>query len=204
MPATTSPSVKRAAQVTRQTRETNISLSLDLDGNGRCTLHSGIGFFDHMIEQIARHGLIDMTLEAKGDLHIDMHHTVEDCGIVLGQALHQALGDCAGITRYGLAMCPMDEALSRAVIDISGRGLLVWRTKLPSAKIGDMDTELFVEFFRAVAHGAQMTLHIETLYGENSHHIIEGVFKSFARALRQAISLDPRRRDDIPSSKGVL
>ena len=194
----------RTAQIHRATRETDITAEINLDGTGECTLNTGIGFLDHMLEQIARHGLIDLKLEAKGDLHIDDHHTLEDSALVLGAALKKALGDCAGITRYGMALLPMDEALVRVVLDISGRPHLSWRVAFPSEKIGTMDTELFQEWFKAFSTTAGMTLHVDSLAGKNSHHIAEACFKGLARALRQAISPDTRRGNEIPSSKGVL
>lgn len=194
----------RTAELHRTTRETDIRAEINLDGTGVCDVHTGIGFLDHMLEQIARHGLIDVTLTAAGDLHIDDHHTLEDSALVLGAALKQALGDCAGITRYGMALLPMDEALVRVVLDISGRPHLSWRVKFPSQKIGSIDTELFQEWFKAFASSAGITLHVDGLAGENSHHIAEACFKGLARALRQAVSADPRRGEDIPSSKGML
>jgi imidazoleglycerol-phosphate dehydratase len=194
----------RTASLSRQTKETTITLSLDLDGSGKSDISTGVGFFDHMLEQIARHGLFDLTVKAKGDLHIDDHHTVEDVGIVLGQAMKQALGDMKGITRYADTHLAMDEALTRVALDISGRAFLVFRTTFPTAKIGTFDTELVREFFQAFAMNAGITLHIETLYGDNSHHIAESCFKGVARSLRQAVSSDARNAGIIPSSKGVL
>ena len=194
----------RTAQLHRCTSETDIRTEIHLDGTGQCDLNTGIGFLDHMLEQIARHALIDLTLIAKGDLHIDDHHTAEDSALALGAAVKQALGNCAGITRYGSAHLAMDEALVRVVLDISGRPHLSWRVTFPSEKIGTMDTELFQEWFKAFASTAGITLHIDSLAGENSHHIAEACFKGFARALRQAISPDLRRSGEIPSSKGVL
>ena len=194
----------RTAELHRATRETDIRAQINLDGLGSCAVNTGIGFLDHMLEQIARHGLIDLTLEAKGDLHIDDHHTAEDSALVLGAALKEALGDCAGITRYGMVLSPMDEALVRVVLDISGRPHLSWRVDFPANKIGTMDVELFQEWFKAFASAAGITLHVDGLAGENSHHIAEACFKGLARALRQAISADSRRGDEIPSSKGVL
>ena len=194
----------RQASVTRTTKETDISVSLDLDGTGKGDIDTGIGFFDHMLDQLSRHGMIDLTVRAKGDLHIDMHHTVEDTGIALGQAISEALGDMAGITRYADVLLPMDETLTRAAIDVSGRPFLVFKVEIPKAKIGDFDTELVEEFFRAIAMNAGITLHVENLYGTNSHHIVESSFKALARALRQALEIDPRRAGAVPSTKGQL
>lgn len=198
------PTTPRAANVTRETKETQISVSVALDGTGQYDISTGVGFFDHMLEQLARHSLIDITLRAKGDLHIDAHHTVEDCGIALGQAVARSLGDRRGIRRYGAALLPMDEALTRVALDISGRPYLVWRVAFPAAKIGEMDTELFREFFQAFAQNAGITLHVENFYGGNAHHIAESGFKALARALREAIEVDPRAADKIPSTKGQL
>jgi len=194
----------RKAVLDRKTRETDITVSVNLDGTGKYDVETGIGFLDHMMEQLSRHSLMDITLRAKGDLHIDYHHTVEDVGIVLGQAVKRALGDLRGISRYGSAIIPMDECCSRASVDISGRPFLVWRVTFSRAKLGDMDTELFQEWFRAFAFGAGITLHVENLYGENNHHIIESSFKALARALRQAMEADPRMADVLPSTKGVI
>ena len=194
----------RSASVTRTTKETDISVSLDLDGTGKSDIETGIGFFDHMLDQLSRHGLIDLTVRAKGDLHIDMHHTVEDTGIAIGQAIAQALGDMKGITRYADVHLPMDETLTRAAIDVSGRPFLVFKLDIPKPKIGEFDTELVEEFFRAFAFNAGVTLHIETLYGVNSHHIVESSFKALARVLRAATEIDPRRSDAVPSTKGQL
>ena len=194
----------RTGRVTRKTRETEIELSIDLDGSGRADIDTGIGFLDHMLDQIARHGLMDLSVRARGDLHIDAHHTTEDVGIVLGQALREALGDKRGIVRYGHAYVPLDEALTRVVIDVSGRPWLVWKVDFPTEKIGTFDTELVHEFFYALAMNAGLTLHVETLYGRNSHHIAETCFKAFARALRMAVSHDPRQGDAVPSTKGAL
>jgi imidazoleglycerol-phosphate dehydratase len=194
----------RQASVERNTKETRIRAALALDGTGQYKIGTGIGFLDHMIEQLSRHSLIDITLEAKGDLHVDFHHTTEDCGIVLGQAVAQALGDRHGITRYGHAYIPMDETLSRVALDLSNRPYLIWRVTFTRPKLGEMDTELFKEFFQAFAQSAGITLHIETLYGENNHHIVESCFKGLARALRQAITLDPRQLGAVPSTKGTL
>jgi len=194
----------RVAELARETKETQISVRVALDGTGQYDIATGVGFFDHMLEQLARHSLIDITLRAKGDLHIDAHHTVEDCGIALGQALAKALGERRGIRRYGAAELPMDETLSRVALDISGRPYLVWRVAFPAPKVGEMDTELFREFFQALAQNAGLTLHVETLYGANAHHIAESGFKALARALRAAIEIDPRAGEAIPSTKGQL
>ncbi|MCX8501674.1 MAG: imidazoleglycerol-phosphate dehydratase HisB [Alphaproteobacteria bacterium] len=194
----------RRATITRETKETKVSVSVNLDGEGLYHNQSGIGFFDHMLDQLSRHSLIDLTTEVTGDLHIDAHHTVEDTGIALGQSLARALGDRRGITRYGSATIPMDETLSRATIDISGRGYLIWRVDFTQERLGEMDTELFREFFHALAMGAGITLHIENLYGINNHHRIESCFKAVARALRDAVSLDSRQLQSIPSTKGSL
>jgi imidazoleglycerol-phosphate dehydratase len=194
----------RTATVTRTTKETDISVTVDLDGEGTARISTGVGFFDHMLEQVARHSLIDITIEAKGDLHIDQHHTVEDVGIALGQAFKQALGDLKGITRYADVHLPMDEALTRAAIDISGRPHLVWNVTFTRAKVGDFDTELFGEFFAAFATNAGVTLHVENLYGRNNHHIAETCFKALARVLRAAVAIDPRQKSRIPSTKGRL
>lgn len=194
----------RAATIERKTRETEIFLALELDGSGDCDIETGIGFFDHMLESFARHSLIDLKIRAEGDLHIDMHHTVEDTGIALGQAAAKALGDCAGIRRFGHAYIAMDETLSRAAVDISGRPYLVWKVDFPRQKIGDMDTELFKEWFHAFATNAGICLHVENLYGANSHHIVESCFKATARAFRAALEIDPRAGDEAPSTKGVL
>ncbi len=194
----------RDASITRETRETSIEARVNLDGAGAYDVDTGIGFLDHMLEQLSRHGLIDLYVRAKGDLHIDYHHTTEDTGIVIGQAVAKALGDMRGITRYGTAHIPMDETLSRVALDISGRPYLVWRVDFTRPKLGDMDTELFREWFQAFAQAAGITLHVETLYGENNHHIVESCFKGLARALRTAIAIDPRSVAEIPSTKGTL
>lgn len=194
----------RTAAVERNTKETQISVELNLDGSGHYDVETGIGFLDHMLEQLSRHSLMDLKVRAKGDLHIDGHHTTEDCGIVIGMAIKKALGDLKGITRYASAYIPMDETLSRAAMDISGRPFLVWNVKFPREKIGEMDTELFEEFFRAFAFAAGMTLHVENLYGVNSHHIIESCFKAVARSLRGATEIDARKADAVPSTKGTL
>lgn len=194
----------RRATVERRTNETEITASVALDGSGRCDVATGIGFLDHMLAQLARHSLIDLDLEAKGDLHIDGHHTTEDTAIVLGQALDKALGDRRGIRRFGEALSAMDETLTRVVIDISGRPFLVWRVAFTQPKLGDLDTELVGHWFHALASNAGLTLHVETLYGDNNHHICESCFKGLARALRAAIEIDPRKADAVPSTKGVL
>ncbi|MEM6945145.1 MAG: imidazoleglycerol-phosphate dehydratase HisB [Pseudomonadota bacterium] len=194
----------RRAKLTRKTAETEVEVEIDLDGTGQCDCATGIGFFDHMLDQIARHGLLDLTIRAKGDLHIDDHHTVEDTGIVLGQALAEALGDKKGIRRYGDCLLPMDEALVRAALDLSGRPFLVWDLPLATPKIGTFDSELVREFFTAFAMNARMTLHVSRLAGENSHHVTEAAFKSVARALRDAVEPDPRRAGALPSTKGML
>ena len=194
----------RQASVERNTKETRIKARVVLDGNGRYQVATGIGFLDHMLEQLSRHSLIDSQLEAVGDLHIDFHHTTEDCGITIGQAIAQALGDRKGITRYGSALIPMDETLTRVALDLSNRPYLVWKVAFTRPKLGEMDTELFREFFHAFAQAAGVTLHVENLYGENNHHIVESCFKGLARALRQAIEIDPRQADAVPSTKGTL
>lgn len=194
----------RHAQLKRTTSETDITLALTLDGEGRADVHSGIGFFDHMLTALAKHGGLDLVLQVKGDLHIDGHHTVEDTGIVLGQAFRQAIGDKRGIERFGHALVPLDEALCEAVIDISGRPFLAWNVTFPRERIGEMDTELFEEFFRAFAMSAHVALHLTCKAGTNAHHIAESGFKAFARALRMAVSHDTRAAGRIPSTKGVL
>lgn len=194
----------RTASITRATKETQIRLSVDLDGTGKATIATGVGFFDHMLDLLARHSRIDMEIEAKGDLHIDFHHTVEDVGIALGQAVKAALGDMRGVTRYASLAMPMDETLTRVALDISGRPFLVFRTEFPAAKIGEFDTELVREFFQAFAINAGLTLHVETLYGVNAHHIAESCFKGLARALRAAVAIDPAMAGEIPSTKGSL
>ena len=194
----------RHATIQRQTKETDVSATVSIDGTGASRISTGIGFFDHMLDQLARHSLIDIEIEAKGDLHIDFHHTVEDTGIAVGQALKRALGDLKGITRYADVHLPMDETLTRAAIDISGRPFLVFRTEFSRAKIGQFDTQLVREFFQAFTMNAGITLHIETLYGLNEHHIAESCFKAVARALRIASAIDPRQGDRVPSTKGAL
>ena len=195
----------RQSSITRKTKETDINLSFAIDGTGTSDIHTGVAFFDHMLEQLARHGLFDVTAKCDGDLEIDAHHTVEDTGIALGQAIKQALGDKAGIRRYGHAYVPMDEALSRVALDLSNRPYLVWNVKFTVDRLGDqMETELFQEFFHAVAQAAGITLHIENLYAENNHHRIESIFKAFAKALRMACEIDPRAGGQLPSTKGAL
>ncbi|MBT4770501.1 MAG: imidazoleglycerol-phosphate dehydratase HisB [Rhodospirillaceae bacterium] len=194
----------RTGSVERTTKETAIAVEINLDGTGVSEITTGIGFLDHMLEQLSRHSLIDIKVEAKGDLHIDFHHTTEDSGIALGEAFSKALGDRKGIRRFGSALSPMDETLSRVSLDCSNRPHLVWRVVFPTPKVGEMDTELFKEWFAAFAQSAGLTLHVENFYGENSHHIVESCFKGLARALREAIEIDPRRSADIPSTKGVL
>ena len=194
----------RTAEVRRDTKETRIRVHADLDGTGQSKIATGIGFFDHMLDGFARHAGIDLEVEAQGDLHIDMHHTVEDTGIALGQALKQALDGFKGVRRFGCAYIPMDETLTRCAIDLSNRPYLVWKVAFPRDKIGEMDTELFREFHHAFAMNAGACVHLETLYGENSHHIAESGFKALARALRQAVELDPKTLGAVPSTKGVL
>jgi imidazoleglycerol-phosphate dehydratase len=194
----------RTAKIPRKTNETDISVEINLDGTGKYDVHTGIGFLDHMLEQLARHGLIDISVRADGDLHIDMHHTTEDTGIALGQAIAEALGDRRGIRRYASFYLPMDEALTRVALDISGRPYLIWQVAFPTPKVGEMDTELFREWFQAFAQNAGITLHVANLYGDNSHHIAETCFKALARALRQAVEIDERQPDAIPSTKGTL
>jgi imidazoleglycerol-phosphate dehydratase len=194
----------RVATVERKTKETKIKGRVALDGAGMSEIATGIGFLDHMLDQLAKHSLMDITLQAKGDLHIDFHHTTEDTGYVIGAAVAKALGDRAGIQRYGSAMIPFDETLTRVSVDVSNRPYLVWRVNFSRPKLGEMDTELFKEWFQAFAQSAGVTLHIENLYGENNHHIVESCFKGLARALRQAIEIDPRRAGAVPSTKGTL
>ncbi len=194
----------RTASLARETRETRIEVSVGLDGSGRYDVATGIGFLDHMLEQLSRHSLIDLRLRAEGDLHIDFHHTTEDTALAIGQAVSDALGDRGGIARYGSALIPMDETLSRVAIDISGRPYLVWKVVFTRPKLGDMDTELFKEWFQAFAQASGSTLHVENIYGENNHHIVESCFKGLARALRAATATDPRAPTAIPSTKGTL
>lgn len=194
----------RTASITRTTAETDISVEINLDGTGRYDMQTGVGFFDHMLDQLARHSLIDMTIKATGDLHIDDHHTVEDVGIAIGQALTQALGDKKGIRRYGSCLLPMDDAQVRTALDLSARPFLIWNVDLPTDKIGTFDTELVREFFQALSTHGGITLHVDMLHGLNAHHIAEAAFKSVARALREAVEVDPRKSDAIPSTKGAL
>ena len=194
----------RAASVDRHTKETQISASVGLDGTGTYDVQTGVGFLDHMLEQLSRHSLIDLAVRAAGDLHTDFHHTTEDSGYAVGEAFSQALGDRAGIRRYGSALIPMDETLTRVALDCSNRPYLVWKVDFSRPKLGEMDTELFKEWFQAFAQSAGLTLHVENLYGENNHHIVESCYKGLARALRQAIEIDPRQASAIPSTKGVL
>jgi imidazoleglycerol-phosphate dehydratase len=194
----------RAASVSRRTAETDVAVSLTLDGSGTCTVSTGVGFLDHMLELFARHGLFDVDVKVTGDLHVDQHHTTEDTGIALGQAFAKALGDKKGIVRYADVHLPMDETLTRVALDISGRPFLVFKAAFPSEKIGTFDAELVREFFQAFAMNAGVTLHVETLYGANSHHIAESCFKGVARALRAAVSVDPREEGRVPSTKGAL
>ena len=194
----------RTATISRRTSETSIDVTVDLDGAGVYQVATGIGFFDHMLEQLSRHSLIDLNVVTKGDLHIDQHHTVEDTGLAIGEAIATALGEKRGIRRYAEALSPMDETLTRVAIDISGRPFLVWKTEFSQKRLGEMDTEMFEHFFHSFAQTAGVTLHIETLYGQNNHHIAESAFKGLARALRQAVEIDPRKADAIPSTKGTL
>jgi imidazoleglycerol-phosphate dehydratase len=194
----------RVATVERNTKETRIKGRVALDGSGTSEISTGIGFLDHMLDQLAKHSLVDITLHAKGDLHIDFHHTTEDTGSVIGAAVAKALGDRAGIQRYGSAMIPFDETLTRVSVDVSNRPYLVWKVAFSRPKLGEMDTELFKEWFQAFAQSAGVTLHVENIYGENNHHIVESCFKGLARALRQAIEIDPRRAGAVPSTKGTL
>lgn len=194
----------RQAQAKRETKETSVAVQLNLDGTGQYDISTGIGFLDHMLEQLSRHSLIDLQVKATGDLHIDFHHTTEDTGIVIGTALREALGDYKGLMRFGSATIPMDETCSRVSLDVSQRPYLVWRVVFSKPKLGDMDTELFKEWFQAFAQNAGISLHVENLYGENNHHIIESCFKALAQALRQAIQIDPRQSGLLPSTKGKL
>ena len=195
---------KREASISRKTNETSIKVELNLDGTGKYDIQTGIGFFDHMLEQLSRHSLIDMKIRAEGDLHIDAHHTTEDVGIAIGQALSKALGDRAGITRYASLDLAMDETLTRAALDVSGRPFLIWQAEFSRDKVGDFDTELFQEFFQAFSQNAGITLHVTNIYGSNNHHIAETCFKAVARCLRTAIEIDPRQKGVIPSTKGTL
>ncbi len=194
----------RDGKVERKTKETEIAVSVALDGTGRSEISTGIGFLDHMLEQLSRHSLIDLKVQAKGDLHIDFHHTTEDTGIAIGEAVAKALGNRTGIRRWGEATVPMDETLTRVALDASNRPYLIWKVNFSKPKLGEMDTELFKEWFQAFAQNAGLTLHIENLYGENNHHIVDSCYKGLARALRQASEIDPRKSDAVPSTKGVL
>lgn len=194
----------RTGSIVRKTEETDISVMVNLDGTGTYDVSTGIGFLDHMVEQFSRHSLIDITCRVVGDLHVDQHHTTEDSAIAIGQAIAKALGDKRGITRYGTAYSPMDEALARVALDISGRPILVWKVAFSQPRLGEMDTELFEHWFQSISQAAGLTLHIECLYGQNNHHIIEGVYKGFARAMRAAVEIDQRKADAIPSTKGQL
>ena len=194
----------RTATINRATAETRIDVTVNLDGTGQYRIATGIGFLDHMIEQLSRHSLIDLDVKVAGDLHIDGHHTTEDSALAIGEAVAQALGDKRGIRRYGDALSPMDEVLTRVALDVSGRPWLVWKTAFTVARLGDLDTELIEHWFHSFAQAAGVTLHIETLYGHNNHHIVESAFKGLARALRQAVEIDPRKGDAVPSTKGVL
>ena len=198
------PASTRKATLKRKTSETSIDVTVDLDGEGRYEIETGIGFLDHMLAQLSRHSLIDICLKAEGDLHIDAHHTTEDSGIALGQAVSKALGERKGIVRYGDALIPMDETLTRVALDVSNRPYLIWKVDFTQDRLGTMDTELFREWFQAFAFNAGLTLHVENLYGINNHHIVESSYKGLARALRQAIEIDPRKADAIPSTKGTL
>ena len=196
--------MSRTAKIERKTKETEISVNLDIDGSGQADINTGIGFLDHMLEQLSRHSLMDITLKAKGDLHIDDHHTTEDTGWAIGSALNKALGERVGIRRYASSFVPMDECLSRVALDISGRPYLIWQVELPADKLGTMETELFREWFQAFAMSSGLTLHVKNEYGANTHHIVESCFKALAYALRQAIEIDPRVEGCIPSTKGTL
>lgn len=194
----------RIGDISRKTGETAIDVRVDLDGTGSYDIATGIGFFDHMLEQLSRHSLIDLQVKAVGDLHVDQHHTTEDVGIAIGEALAKALGEKRGIARYGEAHAPMDETLTRVALDISGRPYLVWKVALTTTRLGEWDTEMIEHWFHSFAQSAGLTLHVETLYGANNHHIVESCFKALARALRQAVEIDPRKSDAIPSTKGLL
>ena len=198
------PAVKREASVERKTKETSTRVAVNLDGTGRYAIATGIGFLDHMLEQLSRHSLIDLSVEAKGDLHIDFHHTTEDVAICIGEAVGKALGDRKGIGRYGSAVIPMDETLTEVAIDLSNRPYLIWKVSFSKPKLGEMDTELFKEWFQAFAQAAGATLHVVNRYGENNHHIVESCYKGLARSLRHAIEIDARKADAVPSTKGVL
>jgi len=204
MAASAKKAAGRTAKVVRATKETEIAVELDLDGSGESRIATGIGFLDHMLEQLSRHSLIDLSVEATGDLHIDFHHTTEDSGYAIGEAVSKALGERRGIQRYGAALIPMDETLTRVALDLSNRPYLVWKVAFTRAKLGEMDTELFHEWFKAFVQSAGVTLHVENLAGENNHHIVESCYKGLARALRQGVEIDPRKADAVPSTKGVL
>ena len=194
----------RRYSLNRKTKETDINVEVNIDGNGKSEINTGIGFLDHMLDQLSKHSLIDLKVHAKGDLHIDYHHTIEDSALAIGEALNKALGDRVGITRFGQALSAMDETLSRVVVDCSNRPYLIWKVKMTKPKLGEMDTELFKEWFQAFAQNAGITLHVETLYGENNHHIIESCYKGLARALRESLAIDQDRSQEIPSTKGKL
>ncbi len=194
----------RSHSISRKTKETDIKVTLMIDGAGKSNINTGIGFLDHMLDQLSKHSMMDINLIVKGDLHVDYHHTTEDSAIVLGEVFSKALGDRVGIKRFGQALSAMDETLSQIVVDCSNRPYLIWKVSFETPKVGEMDTELFKEWFQAFAQNAGITLHIQNLYGENSHHIIESCFKGLARSLRQAVEIDPKRKDDIPSTKGTL
>lgn len=194
----------RTARVERSTKETSITVEVNLDGTGKYEVSTGIGFLDHMLEQLSRHSLMDLKVQAKGVLHIDFHHTTEDTGLAIGKAVADALGERVGIRRYGSALSPMDETLTRVALDLSGRPYFVWKVEFSKPKLGEMDTELFREWFQAFAQTSGMTLHVENLYGTNNHHIVESCYKGLARSLREAIEIDPRKADAVPSTKGVL
>ena len=194
----------RKYSLNRKTEETNIEVNINLDGKGKSDIHTGIGFLDHMLDQISKHSLIDISINAKGDLHVDLHHTTEDSALALGEALNKALGERKGIKRFGQALSAMDETLSRVVVDCSNRSYLVWKVDFTISQLGEMETELFKEWFQAFSQSSGITLHVENLYGENSHHIIESCFKGLARALREAVSIDFKRTNEIPSTKGSL
>ena len=194
----------RTGRIARKTAETDILVEVNLDGTGEYAVSTGIGFLDHMVEQFARHSAIDLVCKVQGDLHVDQHHTTEDSAIAIGQAIHQALGDKRGITRYGAAYSPMDETLARVALDISGRPFLVWKAAFTQARLGEFDTELIEHWFHSIAQAAGITLHVELLYGQNNHHVCEAIYKGFARAMRQAVTIDARKADAVPSTKGML
>ena len=194
----------RRYSLNRKTKETNINVEVNIDGSGKSEINTGIGFLDHMLDQLSKHSLIDLKVHAKGDLHIDYHHTTEDSALAIGEALNKALGDRVGITRFGQALSAMDETLSRVVVDCSNRPYLIWKVKMTKPKLGEMDTELFKEWFQAFSQSAGITMHVENIYGDNSHHIIESCYKALARSLRAALEMDPRNKRSIPSTKGSL